>query len=246
MFRPVRFEDNLRHLAGLGPAGGDTFGPFRRAAVQQHHVRELRSSTIERIPDRFVIIVVDATAEGDLGPSRNENFRLGMAAGGKEVAAVDHCRGHVGVADLRAGARSPCRTALSFEQVGRIVAHELEGVAALQKRDAFGDAALKLDALHFATVLLALADALGILVVVELALDAFAGAVEQIDRRPQQVFDIGFQPRVTKHLGECIEDRGQRGLDDWLLGQRARIWPVLEGAMAINLHLVDEAVGRGG
>jgi hypothetical protein len=40
--RPVRFEDDLRHAAIVGPGGGDAFGPARGAAVQQHNVGVLR------------------------------------------------------------------------------------------------------------------------------------------------------------------------------------------------------------
>jgi hypothetical protein len=34
---PVRLEDELRHLALFGPAGGDALGALRAAAVQEHH-----------------------------------------------------------------------------------------------------------------------------------------------------------------------------------------------------------------
>src|SRR5664279_624308 len=41
MLGPIRLEGDLRHLAVVGPASGDTLGALRRTAVQQHHVRML-------------------------------------------------------------------------------------------------------------------------------------------------------------------------------------------------------------
>src|SRR5688572_21010318 len=35
---PVRLERDMRHLARVGPAGGDALGARRRAAMQQDHV----------------------------------------------------------------------------------------------------------------------------------------------------------------------------------------------------------------
>ncbi len=115
-----------------------------------------------------------------------------------------------------------------------------------EERDALGDQALKLDAFHLRAVLLALSGALRVLIALELALDALAGAVEEIDRRPEQIFEIGFQPRVAEHLEHGVEHRSQRRLNDRLLGEWTRVWFVLESAMAVDLHLVDEAAGRGG
>ena len=48
-----------------------------------------------------------------------------------------------------------CRSGLRLEQVGRLVAHDLEGVAALDQRDALGREPLQLDGLHLGAVLLA-------------------------------------------------------------------------------------------
>ncbi len=210
VFRPVRLEGDLRHLAGFSPAGGDTFGAFRRAAVQQYHVGMLGVRLVELCPDPLVIIVVHAAGEGDLGAGGDQHLGLGAATGGEEVPAIDHRRRHVGVADLRAGARPPGRSGLRLEQVGGIVAHELEGVAAFQQRDALGDEALELDTLDLRAVLLALAGALRFLVAVELALDALAGAMEEIGDRPEQVFEIGLQAGVAENFGEGVEDRGDR------------------------------------
>jgi hypothetical protein len=42
----------LRHLAIVGPAGGDTLGALRSAAMQQHHVGMLDANLVEPVPDR--------------------------------------------------------------------------------------------------------------------------------------------------------------------------------------------------
>ena len=49
--RPVGLEDDLRDLAAVGPAGGDTLGAARAAAVQQHHVGIFRVHLVEHGPD---------------------------------------------------------------------------------------------------------------------------------------------------------------------------------------------------
>ena len=69
-------------------------------------------------------------------------------------------------------------------ELGGVVADEFEGVAAFDQADALIDQALELDRLDLGAVLLRLAAALGLLVPVELALDAVELAVEQVDERP--------------------------------------------------------------
>ena len=49
---------------------------------------------------------------------------------------------------------------------------------------------------------------LRLLVVVELAFDAFGGAVEEIDGRPEQVLEVGFEARVAERRDERVEDVG--------------------------------------
>ncbi|MBB3165457.1 hypothetical protein FHS25_005966 [Rhizobium laguerreae] len=114
------------------------------------------------------------------------------------------------------------------------------------KRDALGEQALELDALDLRAVLLPLSDALCVLVALQLALDALAGPVEEVDHRPEQVFEIRLEPRVAKHLEQGVEDCGQRRLNNRLFRERPWIGFVLEGPVAVDLHFVNEAVGRGG
>jgi hypothetical protein len=61
-----RFEGDLRHLAVVGPAGGDALGALRRTAVQQHHVKMLSMDLIELVPNQAVIVAVEAAGEDDL------------------------------------------------------------------------------------------------------------------------------------------------------------------------------------
>ena len=51
--------------------------------------------------------VVGAAGEGDLGAFRQHQLGVGPAAGGDEVAAVDHGGGQVPVIDEAAGAGTP-------------------------------------------------------------------------------------------------------------------------------------------
>ena len=65
------------------------------------------------------------------------------------------------------------------------------------ERQALGDEAFELDRADLRAVLLLLAALLRLLVVVELAFDPVDGAVEEIDGRPEQVLEVGFEARVA-------------------------------------------------
>ena len=54
---------------------------------------------------------------------------------------------------------------------------------------------------------------LRLLIVVEFALDPAGGAVEEIDGRPKQVFEVGFEAGVRQGDDEGVEDVG-RGAGD--------------------------------
>ncbi|MBB3919516.1 hypothetical protein GGQ65_006862 [Rhizobium fabae] len=66
----------------------------------------------------------------------------------------------------------------------------------------------------------------------KLALDALAGPVEEVNRRPEQVFEVGLQPRIAEHVEQGVKDRGQRRLNEGLFREWPRIGLVLERAMA--------------
>lgn len=93
--RPVGLKDNLRHIALFGPAGGDALGPLRTAAMQQHHVRMLCAGAVQRVPDRAVIVALEAAGKGDARTLREHHLRFGPLLRGQEVAAIDNrcCQG---------------------------------------------------------------------------------------------------------------------------------------------------------
>lgn len=116
---------------------------------------------------------------------------------------------------------------------GGAFAEKFHGIAPLDHRDALGDRALQFDRADFAAVLRALKLALRRLVAVEFALDPVARAVEEIDDAPEQVLEIGFDPRIDKAPRERIEDVGDGAAREPVVGQRTAVGFVLEGAVAI-------------
>ena len=94
-----------------------------------------------------------------------------------------------------------------------LIAEEFQAIAALDQRDALGRQALEFDRSHFGAILLALAFALGLLVVVELAFDPVRGAVEEIDGRPEQILEVGFEPGVVQRGDQGVEDVGDCASD---------------------------------
>ena len=95
-----------------------------------------------------------------------------------------------------------------FEVLGGLVAEEFHAVAALDQRHALGREALQFDRADLGAVLLLLAAPLRLLVVVELAFDPADGAVEEIDRRPEQVLEVGFEAGVGQGRDQGVEDVG--------------------------------------
>jgi len=97
--RPVGLEDDLWNFAIVSPAGGDALGAARAAAVQEHHVRMLGADLVERVPDALVVVALGAAGEGDARAGRGAELGVGAAAGGEELAAVDHRGGEGAVVD---------------------------------------------------------------------------------------------------------------------------------------------------
>jgi hypothetical protein len=56
MLAPVVAEGHLRHLAVIGPAGGDQFRTFRRAPTSLLHVRVTGMDLIQPRPDQPVVV----------------------------------------------------------------------------------------------------------------------------------------------------------------------------------------------
>ncbi len=121
---PIRLESDLRHLAVVGPAGGDAFGALRRAAVQQHHVGVLGMNPVEPVPDQAAVVEVEAAGDGDLWAGRHQHLVLGPALAGVKIAAVDHGQGQSAVVDHRPRAGAPGRAGVALELVGGLVAKE--------------------------------------------------------------------------------------------------------------------------
>ena len=109
--------------------------------------------------------------------------------------------------------------------------------AALDLADAVGDQPLELDRADFGAVLLVLAAPLRVLVVVEIALRAVGGAVEEIDGAPEEVFEVGLEARVGERRDERIEDVDEGRPHGRLVRQGARIGFVLARPVAVELQV---------
>jgi hypothetical protein len=87
---------------------------------------------------------------------------------------------------------------MDLKAIGGLVPEEFHGIAALDEGQALGDEAFQLDRADLRAVLLLLAAPLRLLIAVELAFDPVDGAMEQVDGRPQQVFEVGLQAGVCE------------------------------------------------
>ena len=155
---------------------------------------------------RSVIIAVGAPREGDARPGGNQQLRLGTAAGGDEFAAVDHRRGQRAMVHHRTGARTPGRAGSRLVALRRIVAAELEGIAALDQRNPLRGQTLEFDGADLGAVLLKLRAPLRLLVGIEIPGDPVDLAMEHIDERPQQLIEVVFEAGVGQHGGETVDD----------------------------------------
>src|SRR3546814_8371302 len=75
--------------------------------------------------------------------------------------------------------------------------------------------------LHLAAVLLALKSLLRLLIVVELALDPLAGAVEDVDDAPGEILKVGFDPCVDQAGDQRVEHLGDGAAGDAIVRQGA-------------------------
>jgi hypothetical protein len=97
---------------------------------------------------------------------------------------------------------------MPLELIDGLVAKELHAFAALNEGLSFGREALELDGADLGAVLLFLAAPLRLLIVVELALDALRGAMEQIDGRPEESWRSGsmrVSPSETTRASKVSE-----------------------------------------
>src|SRR5467141_3946810 len=236
MLRPVRLESDLRYLAGGRPFGGDQLGALWRTAVDEDHVGMLGVDLVEAVPDQVVVVEVEATGQSDLWSCGQHDLGLGAALGCDELPRVDHGRSERAMVDKRSRPGAPGRTSVDLKAFDGLIAEEFETVTTFDQRDAFGCQALEFDRLHLRTVLLALAPALGLFVVVELAPDAVDGTMEEIDSRPEQILEVRLEPCVAQRGDQGVEDVGDCACDDLALGERSGIRLVVEWTVAKELQ----------
>ena len=153
-----------------------------------------------------MIVEVRTARDGDSGTGGQQHLGLGPALSGEEIAAVDHCRGEVAMVDHRTAARPPGRAGVVLEGVRREVAEEFHAVAPFDQGLSLRREAFEFDALDLAAILFPLKAALPLLVVVEFAFDPVGGAMEEIDRRPEEIVEIGFEAGVAERRDEGVED----------------------------------------
>ena len=125
-----------------------------------------------------------------------------------------------------------------------MVAEEFESVAPLDQALALVDQAFELDRLDLGAVLLGLRAALRLLVAIELGLDAAGLAVEEVDKRPQEIGEIVFEPGAGQHRVEGLDDGLELPAGGLRLGQRPRVGFVVARAIAVKRQLVEEMCGR--
>ena len=106
---------------------------------------------------------------------------------------------------------------MALELLGGLVAKELHAVPALDERLPLCREAFKFDRADFRAVLFLLAAPLRLLIVVEFAFDPARGAMEDVDGRPEQVFEVGFETGVDQRYDEGVEDVGDSASDDLAL-----------------------------
>src|SRR6266403_1840599 len=133
---------------------------------------------------------------------------------------------------------------MEFEAFDGLIAEEFQAVATFDQRNAFGCQALEFDRLHLRTVLLALALALRLFIVIELASDAVGGTMEEIDGRPEQILKVRFEPGVGQRGDQGVEDVGHRASDHLAFGKRSGIGLIVEWTVAKELQFAEDVLGR--
>lgn len=132
------------------------------------------------------------------------------------------------------------------ELFGGAFAEEFHRIAAFDQADTLQHKAFKLDRPDFAPILFALSPTLRLFIIVEAAFDLFSCAVEEVHDIPEEVFEVGFDPRLIETAGKSIEDVGDSAGRQAGVGQRARVGLVFKGAMSKELHLLKEKMGGAG
>jgi hypothetical protein len=126
-----------------------------------------------------------------------------------------------------------------------LITHQLERIAPFEKTLPQGCQALQFDRLHLAAILFALEAALGHFIVIEFAFDPLASAVEEVDGRPQEIVEVGFQAGVFEARNQGVEDVGDGASDAVAFGEWPGIRFVLKGSVAVELKLPQNVFGGG-
>lgn len=218
----------------------------RIAAVQQNHVGVLGEHLVQYAPDPLVVLVSWSRGKRDAGAARKQRFGFRAALGSKIVAAVDHRGGERAVVHQRPAAWCPGLSEMGLELFSGGLAQKFQRVAALDQRNALIDEPFKFDRLDLGAVLFALTPFLGILVIIEFALNAILGAVEEIGKLPAQILQIGLEPRVDQRRDEGIEHVGHGTCCQALVGQRSGIGFVAKGSVAEKGKFIEKVCGGGG
>jgi len=153
---------------------------------------------VEPVPDCPMIVKIEPSGECDLGSRGQKHLVFGPSLGSKEVAAVNHGRGQCAMITIdpeRGRQAEPAWNANCSAAWSRKNSH---AVAALDHHLTFGGEAFEFDRADLRAVLFLLAMLLRLLVVVEFSFDPACGAVEEVDGRPEQVVEVGFEARVTE------------------------------------------------
>ena len=132
---------------------------------------------------------------------------------------------------------------MALEVFCGLIAHQLEGIAALDHSLPFGGEAFEFYRLHLRAILFALAAALRLLIVVEFAFDPVGGAMEEVDGRPKEAIEVGFEAGVLEGGDQGIEDVGDGPGDRIAFGKRPRIGFVLKGTKTVELEFSQDVVG---
>ena len=103
---------------------------------------------------------------------------------------------------------------MALEQVCGNLAKRFHRIATLDQGETFRDETLQFDRAQLGAVLVALALPLRGFIGVEMAVDACGGAMEQVDLRPEQIFEIGFEAGVGERRDVSVEHIGDSTGDE--------------------------------